>query len=113
MSNDKINGDPNLIWDPHAKKSIPRTLELKNPVYSMFPQEITELHKEIHKHPELLKILHEQANKDVYIQLMEIAAYCKILVAGDYTHADMLNLCTVLTNKLQSMRTLVTGPLNR
>ena len=101
---------PELTWNPHAEPEKPRTLNLKNPVYVMFPEELTILHREIQQHPKLLKLLHEQADKDVYIQILEIAAYCKILVAGEYTRDDMLKLCTMLTTKLMSMRTLIVVP---
>jgi hypothetical protein len=94
-------------WDPHAKASISPTLDIKNPAYEYFPQELIDLRIEIQKHPALLKILHEQAEKDIYIQLMEIATYCSILVAGDYTQEDMLGLCREMTKKLMSMRTII------
>lgn len=97
-------------WDPHASPPIPKTLELKNPAYEYFPQELIDLRIEIQKHPILLKILHDQAEKDIYIQLMEIATHCGILVAGDYTQEDMLGLCRVMTNKLMSMRTIIILP---
>lgn len=86
------------------------SLTLKNPAYSYFPQELIELHQEIHKHPTLLQLLHDQEDKDVYIQLAEIATYCRVLVDGDYTYEDMLGLCTLLTRKLQSARTLLILP---
>lgn len=87
-----------------------QALNLKNPVFDFFPQELIDLRLEIQKHPPLLQILADQADKDVYIQIMEIATYCEILVAGEYTKDDMLNLCTMLTQKLMSMRTLIVIP---
>lgn len=86
------------------------TLNLKNPVFELFPEELCALRIEVQKHPPLLFILANQADKDVYIQIMEIATYCNILVAGEYTKDDMLNLCTMLTQKLMSMRTLIVIP---
>lgn len=101
-------------WDPHKhlkqESNIGKTLSLKNVAFDYFPQELIDLRIEIQKHPELLKILHEQEDKDVYIQIMEIASYCKILVMGEYTRDDMLNLCTMLTQKLMSMRTILVLP---
>lgn len=91
-------------------QQFPPPLNLKNPAYEFFPEELTDLHKEIQHHPNLLQILHDQADKDVYIQILEIAAYCKILVAGTYTRDDMLNLCKMLTTKLMSMRTIIVIP---
>jgi len=98
------------IWNPHAAPETPKTLELRNPVYEMFPVELTDLHREIQHHPALLQILHDQADKDVYIQIMEIASYCKILVTGTYSRDDMLNLCKMLTEKLMSMRVIIVIP---
>jgi hypothetical protein len=86
------------------------SLNLKNPAYDYFPEELIALRREIQEHPPLLKILAEQEDKDVYIQILEIAAYCKILVAGEYTRDDMLNLCEMLTKKLMSMRTIIALP---
>lgn len=91
-------------------QSFPPPLNLKSPVYELFPIELTDLHREIQYHPKLLQLLHDQADKDVYIQILEIAAYCKILVAGTYTRDDMLNLCKMLTAKLMSMRTIIVIP---
>lgn len=86
------------------------SLNLKNPAYDYFPEELIALRREIQEHPPLLKILAEQEDKDVYIQILEIAAYCKILVSGEYTRDDMLNLCEMLTKKLMSMRTIIALP---
>jgi hypothetical protein len=86
------------------------TLNLKNVAYDYFPEELIALRREIQEHPPLLKLLAEQEDKDVYIQILEIAAYCKILVAGEYTREDMLNLCEMLTKKLMSMRTIIALP---
>lgn len=72
----------------------------------MFPPEVTELHTEVRKHPDLLKILHEQPDKDVYIQILEIGKHCGIMILGTYTHEDMINLCKLLTAKLYKMRTI-------
>jgi hypothetical protein len=101
-------------WKPPDRNSpqpvYGESLNLKNPAYDYFPEELIALRREIQEHPPLLKILAKQEDKDVYIQILEIAAYCKILVAGEYTRDDMLNLCEMLTKKLMSMRTLVVIP---
>lgn len=102
------------IWTPPSRE-VPQakygeSLDLKNPAYEYFPQDLIDLRLEIQKHPPLLALLANQADKDVYIQILEIAAYCKILVAGTYTQDDMLNLCKMLTEKLMSMRTIVVIP---
>ena len=76
----------------------------------MFPQQVLDLHTEVRKHPDLMKKLHDQENKDVYIQILEIATHCEIAVVGTFTHADMLELCTMLTRKLYSMRSIIVLP---
>lgn len=106
---DNKSDDP-IIWNPRKEPERARTLNLKNPIIEMFPEELTDLHKEIHHHPKLLALLHGQPDKDVYIQILEIAAYCDIFVMGTYTRDDMLELCKKLTRKLQSSRTLVVVP---
>lgn len=76
----------------------------------MFPQQMLDLHTEVRKHPALMQLLHDQENKDVYIQLMEIAAYCEIVVIGTFTHQDILDIVEKCTRKLFSMRTSVIIP---
>jgi len=81
----------------------------------IFPQQVLDLHTEVRKHPDLMRKLHDQENKDVYIQILECATHCEIAVAGTFTHADMLALCEMITKKLYSMRSIIvlpTGPLN-
>ena len=77
----------------------------------MFPQEIIDLHTEVRKHPALMQILHDQENKDVYISLCEIATYCDILVVGDFSRAQILDLCTQMTKKLYSKRSSIIIPM--
>lgn len=76
-----------------------------NLTLEMFPTQITDLHTEVRKHPVLMKLLAEQENKDVYIQLLEIASYCGIVVSGDYTQAQILALCEEMTKHLYVRRT--------
>ena len=79
--------------------------------FEMFPQEVLDLHTEVRKHPDLMQKLHDQENKDVYIQILEIATHCGILVAGTYTREDMLSLCEMLTKKLYSARSIIVLPM--
>lgn len=74
--------------------------------FVLFEQELLDLQQEIHKHPPLLKVLEEQQDKDIYIQLCEIAAYCGIVLQGYYTKEDILELCVVMTKKLIEKRTI-------
>ena len=109
-----MSSTENSDWKPPPRgpeqAKYGEALNLKNPAYDYFPEELIALHREIQNHPPLLKLLAEQEDKDVYIQILEIAAYCKILVAGEYTRDDMLNLCEMLTKKLMSMRTIIVIP---
>lgn len=75
--------------------------------YEMFPEELIQLRVEIDHHPDLLAILHAQADKDVYIQICEIAAYCEIALDGTYTRDDIIRLCKICLDKLISKRTLI------
>ena len=77
----------------------------------IFPQQVLDLHTEVRKHPDLMRILHDQENKDVYIQILEVATHCEIAVTGTYTHQDILDLCAMLTKKLYSMRSIIVLPL--
>lgn len=74
--------------------------------HEMFPEELIQLRVEIDHHPDLLAILHAQADKDVYIQICEIAAYCEIVLDGTYTRDDIIKLCEICLKKLMSKRTL-------
>lgn len=87
---------------PNGKKL---TLEI-------FPQQVLDLHTEVRKHPDLMRKLHDQPDKDVYIQILEIATHCQIVVAGEFTREDMLALCKMLTEKLYSMRSIIVLPSN-
>ena len=72
-----------------------------------FPEELIALRQEINHHPDLLVILHAQADKDVYMQIAEIAAYCNILLAGDYTREDIVELCGKFVLELQKKRVAI------
>jgi len=80
-------------------------LDLKNPVYELYEQELQDLNKEISFHPDLQEILRQQTEKDIYVQLADISAFCGIVLDGDYTKGDILRLCALLTQKLYERRT--------
>lgn len=75
--------------------------------YELFPEPLNQLRVEIENHPDLLTILHLQQDKDVYIQISEIAAYCGIILEGDYTRDDMIGLCQKCLDHLVAKRSLV------
>ena len=66
---------------------------------------------EVIHHPELQAILAQQTNKDIYILISEISAYCGIILDGAYDKKDMLELCNILTKKLYEKRTQIILPL--
>ena len=80
-------------------------LDLKNPKYELMEQELQELNQEVAFHPDLQELLAQQSVKDVYIQLAEIASFCGVVLDGEYTKQDILQLCTLLTKKLYERRT--------
>lgn len=75
--------------------------------YEMFPEELIQLRIEINNHPDLLVILAGQADKDVYIQIAEIAAYCGIVLDGDYTRDDIIGLCKTCLEHLIRKRDII------
>lgn len=88
---------PQSVADLQVKTAGGVTLEY-------FPDELIELRIEIDNHPELLAILAGQADKDVYVHIAEIAAYCKVLLNGDYTRDDIIEVCGKLVDHLKKKR---------
>ncbi len=74
--------------------------------YELFPEPLIQLRLEINNHPDLLVILHAQADKDVYMQIAEIAAYCGIALEGMYTRDDIIGLCQKCLEHLRAKNTL-------
>ena len=79
--------------------------------HHLFPQQLLELRQEASNpaHLELHKRL-DGTDTDVYVQLAEIAAYCDIILDGNYTQGDVLQLCELLTKKLYQKRTQLILP---
>ncbi len=75
--------------------------------FEMFPEELIQLRIEIDNHPDLLVILAGQADKDVYIQICEIAAYCGIVLDGMYTREDIIGLCKKCLEHLIRKRDII------
>lgn len=59
------------------------------------------LAREVHNHPELLKLLANHPAAEFEIKLAEIATYCDVILDGDYTPADLDGLCDLLIRKLK------------
>lgn len=76
-----------------------------------FPEPLNELRQEIDHHPDLLVLLAAQTDKDVYIQISEIAAYCDIVLDGTYTREDIIELCDLCCKRLREKRAIVVLPI--
>lgn len=75
-----------------------------------FPEVLNELRVELKHHHDLMLRLAEQSDKDVYVQIGEIAAYCNILYVGTFTREDMLEICEKCLRVLRSKRTILILP---
>ncbi len=78
--------------------------------FEFFPESLTALRVEIDNHPALLKILAAQEDKDVYIQISEIAAYCGIILEGEYTRDDVIRLADKLVWELKKKSSILILP---
>jgi hypothetical protein len=76
------------------------------------PPEVQALTAEIYNHKPLLILLAEQADKDFYMQLCEIAAYCNVLLEGTYTRDDIIEICEKLTWELKKKNSILVLPLD-
>ena len=72
--------------------------------HQYFEHQLLALQKEIQYHPDLQLILNKQEDKDIYILIAEISAFCGIVMDGDYTKDDMLKVCAICTQKLYERR---------
>ncbi len=78
--------------------------------YELFPEVMNQLRVEIDHHPKLLEILHNQPDKNIYVAIQEIAAYCEILLNGDYDKDDILKLAEKLVWRLRAKRSILVLP---
>jgi hypothetical protein len=75
-----------------------------------FEQELLDLQREMFYHPDLLAILKIQEDKDIYITIAEISAFCGVVLDGEYTKEDVLRICKMCTNALRERRTGIIVP---
>jgi hypothetical protein len=74
----------------------------------MFPEVFIELQREIQHHESLLiSLLQLPKDSPMEMKLGEVAAYCDIVLDGDYTQKDVENLCKVLLKKLAQKRSSI------
>lgn len=76
-----------------------------------YEQELLDLRLELSHHPDLMLILAAQTDSDIYIHIAEIAAYCNMLLEGDYTKDDILEVCKKCTEALIKKRTIHVSPI--
>lgn len=72
-----------------------------------FPRERLDLAQEVKEHPDLLKLLANHKADEFEIQIAEIAAYCDVILDGEYLQSDLDNLCTILVKKLRNKRSII------
>lgn len=70
-------------------------------VFELFPKEYLDLDAELRTgyHPDIEFISNYGAD-EIDIKLAQIAAYCEVMMDGDYTLADRIGLCKILVEKL-------------
>jgi len=93
-----------------SSNQINYSLSNPNLKLEFFPESLTALRVEIDNHPALLQILAAQEDKDVYIQLSEIAAYCGIILDGEYTRDDLIRLADKLVWELKKKSSILILP---
>lgn len=70
-------------------------------VFELFPQEYLDLDLELRSgyHPKL-EFISSYGSDEIDIKLAQIAAYCEVMLDGDYTLGDRIKLCLGLRDKL-------------
>ena len=74
--------------------------------FELFPQEYIDLNKELYEggHDKICNILGQYSADEVDIKLAQIASYCEVMLDGDYTLENRMQLCKILKEKLVLMR---------
>lgn len=78
----------------------------KKYILEFFPEEYILLQNELNSglHPKLEPILAMTGPEDIDMKLAHTAAYCGVVLKGDYTLEDRIGLCKLLYEKLQDKR---------
>jgi len=69
-----------------------------------FSESRIQLDREIKNHPELIRLLENHPANEFEIRLAEVAAYCGILLDGDYLPFELNDLCELCYWKLRQKR---------
>lgn len=74
-------------------------------VFELFPQEYIDLNAELLTgyHPKL-DFLAMYGMDDVDMKLAQIASYCEVMLDGDYTLENRIQLCKILRERLILLR---------
>lgn len=67
-----------------------------------FPRSYIDLAREVQYHPQLATLINPAA--DFHINLGSIAAYCNVILDGEYTSEDVEKICERLTEILHRSR---------
>lgn len=70
----------------------------------MFHENRVALNQEVKLHPALLERLANHPVDEFEVRLAEIAAYCDVLLNGEYYPEDLDRLCGILFKRLYCMR---------
>lgn len=75
-------------------------------IIEMFDQEFIELQKELMTgyHSKLIPILANIVVGDLDMRIAHVAAYCGVMLDGEYTYQDRMKLCGILRKKLILLR---------
>jgi hypothetical protein len=75
-------------------------------IFEIFPQEYLDLQAELASgfHPKIVAIISVYPAEEIDIKLAQIAAYCEVVLDGDYDINDRVKLAGVLTKKLMEKR---------
>lgn len=74
-------------------------------IFELYPKEYIDLNAELITgyHPKL-EFLGGYPMDEIDIKLAQIAAYCEVMLDGDYTLENRMQLCKILTEKLMLKR---------
>jgi len=73
----------------------------------IFPPEVQEFATEIHKHPELIKLLDQLQERDLGNILAATCTYLGIEIDGTYGGQETIKLIEILMKALHKKRTII------
>lgn len=73
-------------------------------IIEYFPQAYQDLNRELVNHPKLLELLAKHPANEFEVRLSEIAAYCDVILDGQYFPSELEKLAEILVKKLVEKR---------